>query len=231
MSRAQRTASRFMPRIVTKRTARCRTVAISEVEELHLHRELVRGVARVRTDARVGPFDVEVVPVRQPGQTGLEPFVVAGVVGGGTEILVFRAEPRHDLRGRQVVAHLRRYVSLLRNGGEGLASVEVKQRELAVKGVLVHGGNGREDVRGVALVVLLVIEAGSERKNSLVSEINAGIEVAGLLVPYVVLEPASSAQTVAGADRTKALKAAGAVFEVAIGQIALGLKPGIAADG
>ena len=75
-----------------------------------------------------------------------------------------------------------------------------------------------------------MIGAGAEGEDLLVSEVDARIGVAGLRVPQVVLDAAGAAESVARAGAAEALEDAGAVLEVAAGEVALGQEAGVAAD-
>src|SRR5690242_16471182 len=66
------------------------------IEELHLDRVLVRGVADLRRHVRVGTLHVEVVSSRVPRESGLPALVVIGVAGGLLKVLMLVADPRHD---------------------------------------------------------------------------------------------------------------------------------------
>src|ERR1051325_2517608 len=202
------------------------------VEELHLDRVLVRTVADARRDVRVGTFDVEVVPVRIPGQTGLPAVVVVRVVRREFEVLMLVANPGHDLGGCQIVPDLRGVVILLRQrrGEEARAAVEAEHGELAVERVLRRVRQGDEAVDRPGLVFILAIRAHADGEHFLVSQVDARVGVAGLGVPEVVLQAPRGAERVARAVAAEALEDARAILEPVVHEVALCQEAGVAAD-
>src|ERR1051325_1289106 len=201
------------------------------VEELQLDRVLVRAVAHARRDVRIGTLDVEVVPVREPGHTGLPAAVVVRVVRRELEVLMLVANPGHDLGRCEIVPGLRGVVSGLRQrrGEEARAAVEAEDGELAVEGILGSVRQGDEAVERPPLVLILAVRADADVEDLLVSEVDARIRVAGLGVPEVVLQAPRGAEGVARAVAAEALEDAGAVLELVAHEVALGQEAGVAA--
>src|SRR6266851_2931816 len=168
----------------------------SVVEELRLDSVLVGRSAGARVDPRVRCFDVEIVPVRVPRQTKLLTVVVVGLARRGFEALPLISHERHDFGRREVKAGLQRGILLLGNGGERFSSIKGVERQDSVEGVL-HDRNGELRVGGIRLEVLLMIESAADGQDSLVPEIDFGIDVAGLGIPDVVLAAGRDPKSVA----------------------------------
>src|SRR2546423_10800723 len=75
-----------------------------------------------------------------------------------------------------------------------------------------------------------MIEARADLHDMFVAEVHAGIGVTSLGIERVVRDAGARAQRVARSGRAESLKDRAAVFEVAAGEVTLGLEAGVAAD-
>src|SRR5450759_4772526 len=162
----------------------------SEVEGLHLDRELVRGVARLEGHALPPDLEVRVMARNVIVESECHAALVLRHVHVGGERLLLVAGDRGDLERLQVDASLDLKRALLGEcRGERVAAVDV----LVLNRGLERADRNRkveEHVgRGVTVVVLRVVGA-ADREDFLRSEIGAGVghEVIDLGIEEVVLE-------------------------------------------
>src|ERR1035441_7394771 len=204
----------------------------SEVEDLHLDRELVRREADLGGHTREPDLDVEVVlglRVRVEVEPADVSVLVLGHAGRRGERLLFVADDRGDLGRLDEDARLDRERVFLRERRDERAAVDVLVRDRRLERTdgdrEVH-----EEVRRGELVVALRVVGPAEGEDFPVAEVSARVRRQGvdLGVEEVVLEAFREARRVLDAGLAEAREEGRAVLEAVVEEVAPEHEAGIA---
>src|SRR5664280_954134 len=211
----------------------------SEVEDLHLDRELVRREADLGGHTREPDLDVEVVlglRVRVEVEPADVAVLVLGRAGRRGERLLFVADDRGDLGRLDEDARLGRERVFLRERGDERAAVDVLVRDRRLE----RADGDREvheEIRRGELVVALRVVGPAEGEDFPVAEVSARVRRQGvdLGVEEVVLEASREARRVLDAGLAEAREEGRAVLEAVAEEVApeheAGVAPGVVLKG